>query len=40
VFTFPKGRVPEKLDITWGNGVHQTIIDVPIRGEFFVEQTQ
>lgn len=37
-FTFPEGRTPTKLDITWGNGDTQRIDDVPISGALTIVQ--
>ncbi len=37
-FTFHTGRVPVKLDITWGNGNSQTCSVVPNSGDFIVTQ--
>jgi hypothetical protein len=39
VFTFPKGRMPVKLEITWGNGVRQIINDIPVNGDSIVVQS-
>jgi len=38
VFSFPEGRFPVQMEITWGNGDRQLSVDVPRSGVFTVFQ--